>query len=59
VPTSAGFVHTGVLSPRIKRQGRDADHWAPSTDEVTKSWDFTSTPPPSFQGTTNTVVPAR
>jgi hypothetical protein len=35
----------GTLSPRVKRQGREADHSPPTSAEVKKMWIYTSTPP--------------
>jgi hypothetical protein len=35
---------TGALSPRIKRQEREADHSLPINAEVKKMWIYTSTP---------------
>jgi hypothetical protein len=35
----------GALSPRVKRQGREADHSPPTSTEVKKMWIYTSTPP--------------
>jgi hypothetical protein len=34
----------GVLSPEIKRSGREADHPPPTSAEVKKMWLYTSTP---------------
>jgi hypothetical protein len=34
----------GVLSPWVKRQGREADHSPPVSAEVKKMWIYTSTP---------------
>jgi hypothetical protein len=34
--------------PGIKRQGRDADHSPPTSDEVKKMWIYTSIPPYAF-----------
>jgi hypothetical protein len=39
---------TGVLSPGVKRQGREADHSPPASAEVKKMWIYTSTPPYAF-----------
>jgi hypothetical protein len=33
-----------VLSPRVKRQGREADHSPPTSAEVKKMWIYTYTP---------------
>jgi hypothetical protein len=38
----------GVLSPGVKRQGRDADHSPPTSADVKKTWIYTSTPPYAF-----------
>jgi hypothetical protein len=38
----------GVLSLRVKRQGREADHSSPSSAEVKNSWSYTSTPQYAF-----------
>jgi hypothetical protein len=35
-------------SPRVKRQGREADHPPPTSGEVKKMWIYTSTPPYAF-----------
>jgi hypothetical protein len=37
-----------VLSPGVKRQGREADHSPPASAEVEKLWMYTSTPPYAF-----------
>jgi hypothetical protein len=37
-----------ALSPRVKRQGREADHSLPTSAEVKKMWIYTSTPPYAF-----------
>jgi hypothetical protein len=34
-----------VLSPGVKRPGREADHSPPSSAEVENAWSYTSTPP--------------
>jgi hypothetical protein len=36
------------LFPRVKRQGREADHSTPTSAEVKKPWVYTSTPPYVF-----------
>jgi hypothetical protein len=33
-----------TISPVVKRQGREADHWTPTSAEVKKTWVCTSTP---------------
>jgi hypothetical protein len=38
----------GALSPRVKKPGREADHWPPTSAEVKKTWIYTSTPPYGF-----------
>jgi hypothetical protein len=38
----------GALSPGVKRSGREADHWPPTSAEVKKTWVYTSTPPYAF-----------
>jgi hypothetical protein len=38
----------GVLSPGVKRQGREADHSPPASAEVKKMRIYTSTPPYTF-----------
>jgi hypothetical protein len=38
----------GLLSPGIKRQGREADYSPPASDEVKKMWIYTSTLPYAF-----------
>jgi hypothetical protein len=38
----------GVLSPGVKRQGREAHHSPPASAEVKKMWIYTSTPPYAF-----------
>jgi hypothetical protein len=35
----------GVLSPRVKHPGNEADHLPPPSVEVKKMWIYTSTPP--------------
>jgi hypothetical protein len=37
-----------VLSPAIKRPGREADHSSPTSAKVKKIWIYTSTPPHAF-----------
>jgi hypothetical protein len=39
---------TGVLSLRVKRPGREADHSPPSSAEVKNVWGYTSTPKYAF-----------
>jgi hypothetical protein len=34
----------GALSPRVKRQGREADHSPPSSADVKNAWRYTSAP---------------
>jgi hypothetical protein len=36
----------GILSPAVRRPGRDAHHSPPTSAEVKKTWSYTSTPPP-------------
>jgi hypothetical protein len=38
----------GVLSPGLKRPGREADNSPPTNAEVKKMWIYTSTPPYAF-----------
>jgi hypothetical protein len=38
----------GALSPRVKQQGREADHSPLASAEVKKMWIYTSTPPYAF-----------
>jgi hypothetical protein len=38
----------GQLSLGVKRQGREADHWPPTSAEVKKTWIYTSIPPYAF-----------
>jgi hypothetical protein len=38
----------GLLSSRVKRQTREADHSHPLSDEVKKTWVYTSIPPYVF-----------
>jgi hypothetical protein len=38
----------GVLSPGVKRPGREADHSPPSSAEVKNAWSYTSTPQYAF-----------
>jgi hypothetical protein len=38
----------GVLSPGVKRPGREADRSPPTSDEVNKMWIYTSTPTYTF-----------
>jgi hypothetical protein len=38
----------GALSPRVKRPGREADHWPGSSADVKKAWSSTSTRPYVF-----------
>jgi hypothetical protein len=42
--TASYPVCTGALSFRIKLPGREADHSPPSSAEVKKAWNHTSTP---------------
>jgi hypothetical protein len=60
VPVGSSFLHVvqtgsgaypascpmgpGALSPRVKRQEREADHSPPASAEVKKMWIYTSTP---------------
>jgi hypothetical protein len=39
---------TGALSPGLKRSRREADHSAPTSAEVMKTWIYTSTPSYAF-----------
>jgi hypothetical protein len=36
--------HRGLLSPALKRPGREAHCWPLSSAEVKKDWSYTSTP---------------
>jgi hypothetical protein len=38
----------GVLSPGVKRLGREADHSPPTSAKVKKMWIYISTPPYAF-----------
>jgi hypothetical protein len=38
----------GVISPGVKRPGREADYSPPASAEVKKMWIYTSTPPYAF-----------
>jgi len=38
-------------TPRLKRQGREADHSPPPSDDVNNVWIYTSTPPVILQCT--------
>jgi hypothetical protein len=38
----------GILTPRVKWQGREADHSFPASTEVRKMWIYTSTPAYAF-----------
>jgi hypothetical protein len=38
-----GIGGVGVLSPGVKRKGREADHSPPTSAEVKKTWVYTST----------------
>jgi hypothetical protein len=38
----------GALSPEVKRMGREADHWSPTSTKVKKTWIYISTPPYAF-----------
>jgi hypothetical protein len=38
----------GVLSPGVKRSGRETDHSPPTSAVVKKMWNYTSTPPYAF-----------
>jgi len=40
---SNGFPGEGVISPEVKRPGREADHSPPSSAEVRNAWTYTST----------------
>jgi hypothetical protein len=40
----------GFISPRVKRQGREADHSPPASSEVKNTWNYTSTPPYRLHG---------
>jgi hypothetical protein len=37
-------VQLGVLIVGVKRPGREADHWTPSSAEVKNAWGYTFTP---------------
>jgi hypothetical protein len=39
-----------VLSPGVKRSGREADHSPPCRAEVKNAWSYISTPPTRFHG---------
>jgi hypothetical protein len=39
---------TGDSFPRVKRQGREADHSPPTSAEVKKMWIYAFTPPYVF-----------
>jgi hypothetical protein len=39
---------SGALSPAVKRPEREAEHSPPTSDEVKKTWVYTSTPPYVF-----------
>jgi hypothetical protein len=41
---------TRVLSLRVKRPGREADHSPPSSAEVKNAWSYTFTPPLRLHG---------
>jgi hypothetical protein len=38
----------GILSPGVKRSGREADHPPPTSAQVKNTWIYTSTPPYVF-----------
>jgi len=40
----------GVLSPAVKRSGREADHSPPSSAEVKNAWSYNYTPPIRLHG---------
>jgi hypothetical protein len=42
------WIGNGALSPRVKRQGCEADHSPATSVEVKKMWIYTSTPPYAF-----------
>jgi hypothetical protein len=42
------LMSTVPFSPRVKLQGREADHSPPATAEVNKMWIYTSIPPYAF-----------
>jgi hypothetical protein len=45
-PTPASYpMGTGGFSRRVKWPGREADHSHPTSEEVKKMWNYTSTPP--------------
>jgi len=44
VHSASYLMGTGVLTPGVKRPGREADHSPPSTAEVKPEWSYTSTP---------------
>jgi hypothetical protein len=39
---------TGVLSPGVKRPGRETDHSPPISAEVKQTWAYTAIPPYAF-----------
>jgi len=41
---------TGVVSRRVERPGRDADHSPPSSVEIKNEWSYTSTLPMRLHG---------
>jgi hypothetical protein len=55
-PTPIQWV-TGVLSPRVQRPRREADHLPPLSTEVKNNWSFPSAPPYAFA--VSTVLPLR
>jgi hypothetical protein len=51
----------GVLSSRVKRPGREVDHWLPCSAEVKNAWSYTSIPSTSLgrgaESSTGTTLP--
>jgi hypothetical protein len=47
-PSHLSNSYRGLLSPEMKRQGREADHSPPSSGEVKNAWSCASPPPYVF-----------
>jgi hypothetical protein len=49
-PVSHSLDAVVFFSPRVKRKGRESDHFSPSNAKVKKGWSYTSTVPVCFHG---------
>jgi hypothetical protein len=47
-PTASYIIVTGVISPGLKRPGREADYTIPSSGEIKNTWSHSSIAPYVF-----------